>query len=321
MSATQAPLRFERVRNFGRVFSETRSFLKENFTTFFLSLLFLAGPVVIITCALEMYYEIELAGPNDFPSLDRIGSYLAMTTFYREGRWLINGLVIAIVVSHFVKVYREKGPGKFDVGDVTRSLFRNLGSSLTGFIIIFLGVAIITAVIGFLVYGLAELSIGAAVLVLLSCGIAYFLIRFPFWYLVYSVFFANTSGDRGIFGSIGFAGKFFSGNWWSTWVIFFCMWLLLYLVGVAISLPAEVLTGIAKLSSITSGNDDVDWKLIQTIAGTLGEFARTMVNSVFCIAIALHFHSLKEKVDGEGTKKLVESIGTKQEDEQVDLTY
>lgn len=321
MNATQAPLRFEKIRNFSSIFSDTRRVIRENFGVFFKSMLFLVGPVALITCTLDAFYHVNLLAPGDVPALDRLGSYFALSAIYTELRWSINGFVTAIVVSHFVKVYREKGAGKFEVGDVARSMFRDILGNLLAFIVMFLSVAIISAILGYLVYGLAGVSIGAMVIMVFAGWLAYVLIRFPFWYFVYSVFFARTARNLNVFSAMGLAGKVFSGNWWNTWAIFFCMWLLLWIIGLALSAPAQVATFLMRMYSFDMDEESADWKLLQTILMSLGEFAKTIINSVFMVTVALHFYSLKERIDGEGTQKLVAMIGEKQEDEGIELTY
>lgn len=322
MSEAQAPLRFERVRSFGRIFGETRRFIRENFSVFFRTILFLVGPVALLTCSLNMFFQVNLIGEEETPRFNRMGSYIALSSIYTQLRWVINGLVTAIVVSHFVKVYREKGQGKFEVGDVTRSIFKDFFGNLLAFIVVFFAVALISTVLGYIFYGLANVSIGAAMLVMFAVGLSYLLIRFPFWYFVFSIFVARTSDNNAnVFSAMGKAGNVFSGNWWSTWVIFFCMWLILYIVGTAISMPASIIAMIAQMSSFNLDENSADMKLLTTVLLSLGEFAKTIINSVMCVTVALHFYSLKEKRDGEGTKKIVETIGAKTDDDEADYTW
>jgi hypothetical protein len=322
MSEQQAPVRFERVRNFGRIFGETRKFIRENFTVFFKTILFLVGPIALLTCTLNMFYQVNLLNPGDTPQFNKLGSYLALSTIYTQVRWAINGLVTAIVVSHFVKVYREKGHGKFTVNDVTKSIFKDFFGNLLAFVVMFFSIALISTVLGYIIYGLAEVSLGAAVLMIFAGWLAYILIRFPFWYFVFSVFFARTAtNNANVFSAMSTAGKIFSGNWWSTWVVFFCMWLILYIVGTILSMPEMIVTLIIRLISWNVSENSPDMKLLQTVLLSLGEFAKTIINSVMCVTVALQFYGMKEKIDGEGTKKIVEMIGTKQEDDGVELTY
>jgi hypothetical protein len=323
MSEAQAPLRFERVRSFGRVFGETRRFIRENFSVFFRTILFLVGPVALLTCSLNMFFQVNLIGPEETPQFNRMGSYLALSTIYTQLRWGINGLITAIVVGHFVKVYREKGQGKFDVNDVTRSIFKDFFGNLLAFAAIFFSVALISTVLGYIIYGMANVSLGAAVLVIFAGWLAYILVRFPFWYFVFSIFIARTSEKKNmnVFAAMGKAGNVFSGSWWTTWVIFFCMWLILYIVGTAISMPASVIAMIAQMSSFDLNENSADMKLLTTVLLSLGEFAKTIINSVMCVTVALHFYSLKEKQDGEGTKKIVEMIGAKTDDDEADYTW
>lgn len=323
MSATQAPLRFERVRNFGRIFGETRRFIRENFSVFFRTILFLAGPVILLTCSLNIIFQTQLTSRSDNFEFNRMGSYLAVTMIYTQLRWAINGIVTAIVVSHFVKVWREKGQGKFEVNDVLKSVFKDFFGNLLAFIVVLFAIALISTVLGYVIYGMANVSIGAAILVIFAGWVAYFLIRFPFWYFVFSIFIARTSEtpNQNVFAAMGKAGSVFSGSWWSTWVIFFCMWLILYIVGFAISMPAEIIAMIAKMTSLNVNENSENMKLLTNVLLSLGEFAKTIINSVFCVTVALHFYGLKEKMDGEGTKKYVELIGNKVDDDEADYTW
>lgn len=321
MNGAPPPLRFERIRSFGRIFGDTRRFVRENFAVFFKSIIFLAGPIALITCTLEKFYEVNMIGDTIAASAMHVGSFLAKEQILSQLRWAINGLVTAIVVSHFVKVYREKGQGKFEVGDVTKSIFRDILGNLLTFLVMFFAVAFVGIVIGYMLYGMAEVSIGSAIVITAGASLAYFLIRFPFWYFVFSVFIARTSsGTKNVFAGMSLAGKVFSGNWWWTWVLMFCMWLLLYIIGTCISLPASIIAGLARLASLDP-EKVTDWKLIESILLSLAEFGKTIINSVFMITVAMQFYSLKERVDGEGTKVIVEMIGTKNDDEEIELTY
>lgn len=323
MNQKELPLKFEQIRTFGKVFSDTRKLIRENFAIFFKTMLFLVGPVVLLTCTVHTFYETNIIGNDDF-DWDRIGSYMASGVIYTQLRWLINGLVTSMVVSHFVKVYKEKGPGKFDVNDITRSLLRDFGGSILTFLLIFAIVAVCSIVLAAFLFGVTNLSFGAGVFFILVCYLGYFLVRFPFWYFMYSVFFARHADpkNRNPFVALRFSASVLGGSWWLTWIIFFCMWALLAVLGGVISLPAEILAMVAQLSTFDpTQNSDIDWKLVQSVLTSLGEFAKTLINSVFCAAIALHFYSLKEKKDGKGTMEMLAQIGVKNDDDHIELTY
>ncbi|MBI3510925.1 MAG: hypothetical protein HY064_09675 [Bacteroidetes bacterium] len=323
MNGKPQPLRFERVRGFGKIMSDTRTFVRENFIVFFKTMLFLVGPFALLTCSLETFYKVNLLGPNETPDFNKIGSFLALSTIYSNLRWAINGFITAIVVSHFVKVYRFKGAGNFDVGDVSRSIFKDFFGTLLSFVVLFVSVGIVCTVLGYLIYGMAEVSLAGAILLILAGWLGYILLRFPFWYFVYSVFFARTSEEKNknVFAGMSLAGKVFAGNWWITWVIFFLMWLILYAIGITVAMPARIAAWIAELSSLSIDESSTDWKMIQTILLSIGEFAKTMIDAVFMVTIALQFFNLKEKADGQGTVKLVETIGEKKDEEEMEYTW
>lgn len=323
MNQKDLPLKFEQIRSFGTLFSDTRKLIRENFVVFFKTILFLVGPVALLTCTLHQFYLVNIIGDNG-AQWSNIGAYTAAPTIYAQLRWLINGLVTAVVVSHFMKVYKEYGPGKFEVNDVTRSIAKDFGGSLVTAIVVLLAATIISIVVAGLIFGVAKLSPSGGVLLLSLGFIGYILIRFPFWYLVYSVFTARLSGERKLnpFAGIALAAKIFSGNWWFTWIVFFSMWGLLMVLGYMVSLPAELFEQILQMYDYDlAHNPDVDWKLVKSILTSLAEFARTLIYSVFSAAIVLHFYSLKEKKDGQGTLALLNQIGTTKDDDHIELTY
>ncbi len=323
MNQKELPLKFEQIRTFGKVFSDTRKLIRENFVVFFKTMLFLVGPVALFTCTIHTFYQVNIIGDGG-GDWSHIGSYVAAATIYTQLRWVINGLVTAMVVSHFMKVYREKGPGKFDVNDVTKSLLKDFGGSLLTALVVLLGVTVISIVVAGLIFGVAQLSPAGGIFLIIIGYLGYILIRFPFWYFVYSIFHARLSGEtkRNPFAGIALSAKVFSGNWWFTWLVFGCMWGLLLVLGYMISLPAEVLSMMINVYDWNPMEDkDIDWKLVESIMTSLGEFARTLIFTVFSAAISLHFYSLKERKDGKGTTEMLEQIGKNKDDDHIELTY
>jgi hypothetical protein len=322
MNRSQEQLRFDRVRTFGRVMADTRSFVRDNFSAFFKTILFVVGPFILLTCTLESFYKIQ--NETTFFGDGAFAEYLAGTFIIHQLRWVINGIITAMAVSHFIKVYREKGSERFDANDVGASIGRDILGNLLALIMMLIIVVLLSTLIGYIIYGLAEVNAGLAALLIGVGFVVYFLVRFPVWYFIFSVFMARTTEKKtiNVFAAIGEAAKVFSGAYWKTWVIFFVMWLILYLIGTLISLPAEVLSSVLTMLTIDSFLESSDeYKMLQAILLSVGEFAKTIVNSVFCISVALHFYSLKEQTDGQGTKELVDTIGTKTDDDGVELTY
>lgn len=323
MNQKELPLKFEQIRTFGKVFTDTRTLIRENFTVFFKCILFLVGPVALFTCTMHQFYKVNIIGDNG-GDWSHIGSYVAASTIYTQLRWVINGLITAVVVSHFMKVYKEFGPGKFDVNHVTKSIAKDFGGSLVTALVVLMGVTVISVVVAALIFGVARLSAAGGILLIVLGYVSYILVRFPLWYFLYSIFYARLSGKQKVnpFAGIQTAAKVFSGNWWFTWLVFACMWGLLTALGYLVSLPAELLSGAVQLYDYElAHNPDIDWKLIESILTSLAEFARTLIYSVFSAAIALHFYSLKEKKDGLGTMELLDQIGKSKEDDHIELTY
>lgn len=323
MAQKELPLKFEQVRSFGKVFADTRKLIRENFAVFFKTMLFLVGPIALFTCTIHTFYEVNIIGDNG-AEWSELGSYTAAPTIYKELRWLINGLVTAVVVSHFMKVYREKGPGKFEVNDITKSILKDFGgSALTAFLMLIFVSVLSIALMG-IIYGVAQLSPAAGIFLIVVGYIGYILMRFPFWYMTYGVFHARFAepGRKNPFSALQLVIKTTGGNWWFTWAVFFCMWVLLMGMGYLVTVVGEYLPMISDIVDYDiRNNSDIDWKLVDSILQSIAEFARTMIFTVFSATIALHFYGLKERKDGAGTMEMLEQIGKTTDDDHIELTY
>lgn len=323
MNQKELPLKFEQIRTFGKVFADTRKLIRENFSVFFRTMLYLVGPFALFTCTIHTFYQVNIIG-DTVGNWSEVGSYVATSTIFSQLRWVINGLLTAIVVSHFIKVYREKGPRKFDVNDVTKSILRDFGGSMLTAFLLLLFISVLSVAIAVLIIGVAKLSPGTGVFLLIVGYVGYFILRFPFWYFVYSIFHARFSmkEKKNPFSAMQISAQGLNGNFWFTWIVFFAMWATLTVLGYVISLPAQVLGMMSGLYDFDPlRNEDIDWKLVESILTSIGEFARTMIFSVFSAAIALHFYGLKEKKDGQGTMELLEQIGKTKDDDHIELTY
>ena len=83
------------------------------------------------------------------------------------------------------------------------------------------------------------------------------------------------------------------------WVLMFVMWLIVQLIGSAVSMPAQIIGMIAQMASYNIDEQSTDWKMIETVLMSLGEVMKTIIGSVAMITMALQFYNLKEKNDGQ----------------------
>ncbi len=325
MNVRPVPLRLERLRNFGEVFSDAMKFIRQNFGAFFKTVLFLVGPFLVLSSAASMYFQIEALDIDPYERMNRFGSLLAKSALIDRSAWLFNGLITALVISHFFKVFKQKGAGKFTVSDVVTSIFSDfLNTALTFIVVAFLTVAF-GALIFVIIFGMASsANVGGSVLLVMGGGIGYLILAFPVWYWMFSVFFVRAMDeDIGVFSALLYAQRIISGQFWKTWAIFFCFWLLLYVVAMCISIPSTIASGLAGVWSDQNFFEDADnYRAMQLIFSSIALFGRAMVYSSFMVPVALHFFSLRESEEGDGIRKQIEEIGKRQaEEDRIELMY
>jgi phage-related holin len=159
-------------------------------------------------------------------------------------------------------------------------------------------------------------------------SVVYILLRYPFWYLIFSVFMARgaeiRTGDRsrpGLLGSFRLPLQILPGHWWGTWVLLFSAWALFMVVGYLVTLPSSLGMEILKMLSIEPEYDATTKKMVETIFMTINEFARTLVNCSFCVVLGIHFYSLKESKHGYTITEQLNQIGHTQPDDHVEYVY
>lgn len=329
MSSSKGAFRLERVRSFGGVFNDTKRILRENLGAFLGVLVLIIGPVVLITTTVSVYYVNYLFEGKEFWEYENFGSYLGIRSLIAQSRTLFNGLFSAWVLSHFLKVCREKGSAKFTVTDVSRSMREDFFIGLGHFLLLFvlctaLGISIVA-----ILFWISSASIPMAGLIIFFSAIGYMLLRYPFWNYVFSVFMARGSTvlpgaqakQPGMFESFKLAGEVMVGQWWRTWSIMFCMWALLMVVGYLITTTSSFGMQILEMFGLNTTFDELTQKLVATLLEVLSNFARTLVNCVFCVAVGLHYYSMKEFRYGYTISEQLDKIGKTAGNDDVELSY
>lgn len=322
MSSKSGAFRLERIRSFGGHFTDLKRILRENLSSFLGVLVLVIGPFVLITCTINIYYVNYIFDNKSIFEYENVGSFLAFTSLFSQFRSLLNGLFTAFVISHFLKVCREKGSSKFTINDVTSSLRKDLVMGGLIYSVLMISCLIIGVSIVALLLWLSSFSVVAMGFVSFIGAIVYMILRYPFWYIVFSIFMARTSSAKiRFFESFRLSFQVFRGHWWRTWVILFSVWALLLAVSHLITSTSSFGMQILDLFSLKKDFDTVTTKMADTIFTTIGEFARTLVNSVFCVAVGIHFYSLKEHLFGDTITEQLDQIGHTKPDDNVEYMY
>lgn len=321
MERKQAPFRFERARNFSETYSHTLAFIRENFGPYFRTVLFVAGPLLLLTnigfaaFQFNMLTEMSVADSLD-ARLGAVGYYyIALLLMYS-----FNHCVLAMVVSQFIRVYRRKTEDPIDAADVVRSLVKSFWHNLVTFVGIYVIMMVVLALIlaGLIALGSADPAVAGFLTVMSFMGGV--LVLPPTWYYISSFFLVRALDRRqGFFKAMGSAARVMRGNFWWSWAIVAVFALILFGLSFSIILPQRMLMELLQMTTIDITQHQL--LIYVTVASAIGMFIKSIFDSGMYVLTSIHYFSLKERRDGTALLALIEEIGTKQTEDETEYEY
>lgn len=313
----QEKINLRQVRDFGETFNASIKLARQNFKLFLKSLLFIAGPFLLMSSIAGAFYQSNaltissrmqteiLTNPGMNP-LDTILSQFGWAYLIFILASILANLALVGTVFSFMITYKEKGPGQFTVNDVGNTLVKNIG----GIIGIFFGLLLFSLIIIAIFAGLAFAisAVSPILLVFLFLGLLIgMLILFPplIWQL--SVIYLIRM-DEGLGFILAFAKTriVLKGNFWWTWVIVFCSTFGIGIAGVVFTLPQFAYQMVLMF---TMRNGDTETSIPFIIVATICTFCTTLLYSFLYVINGVHYYSLAEKYDGKGLMERINEIG------------
>jgi hypothetical protein len=317
----QQKIEFRRERDFGGVLGDSLKFLKQNFKSFFASVIFIVGPFILLmglgyaymqTSMLDAGYRLGGANAYGAGRLDVFNSTYFMSIGVSVFCGLLASILLSAVVYNYMLLYQEKPLGEqITVSEVGKKVWESIGrltaSSFAFFIVAILvvGVTVVICIgiITILGFG-GGLLIGLAVIVL---GIIYTPV---ISYLIPAAFFVVVRDGEFIFTAMGKVRKYLSGNFWWTWLIMIVTMIALAVLQMVFNLPASGLA-MVKMFSRVNGTlpGDQDNNILLMALYTIGIFLTYCTTSISHLIAAFNFMSHEEKHEGQGLMSRINEIG------------
>lgn len=305
-------IELHQVRDFSRKMSATFEFLKQNFLPLGKSLVFIAGPAILLSTFFtgDFYAGLSASG-------------MQQTTYITEwatspGFWLqilgifafsvLAGVFIVSVINNYVKLYDEKKTNQIEVNDVwirVRQTFpRYLGTTILCFVVLF--VAYLAAIfLGVMLVPAGEVVVVIAA-ILLFCGYIYLMFTL-------ALVFPIRSFERiGFFPALGRAFYLVNGKWWSTFGLIFITWLIAYVMSLLFVLPASIIQEVKNMhttdfSSFEEPSSGI--RVTYQILYTLSFLVNFMGQSLPLLAALFQYFNLVERKEARGLMARIESFG------------
>jgi hypothetical protein len=251
-------IEFQLMRDFSEKLSTTISFVTQNFKALFRSLLYIAGPPVLVASMLigsfigDLFSLSLQAGKGDQD---------AMTNYFTSPNlWMQIGLVFVFVVvgvvvvtatvNNYLILYREKKTNKIEVNEVWERVRETFWTYLITTLLF--GVF---AILGYVVLLIPTFILGAISPFLIMFGILFFVGAF-FYLLVSSslIYSVQAFEKTGFIESLKRSFFLVRGKWWSTLAVYFVLSMLVGIISYIFLIPAYVIMFISSMHSINDSN-------------------------------------------------------------------
>lgn len=290
-------IEFKKERDLGAIISDTFAFIRENWKDYFLSVLKIIGPVLLVGAAILVYSFIAYSkatkgimtmnNPGQDPS-DIFSGMMGMFSWLliMMALWGIIYTLLAEVSLYYIQSYIKNG-GKVDFEEVKSNTYKNIWK--------FLGLGIISILMMLVGYVLCFLPmIYISVVLFLAMPIM--------------VFEAKNIGD-----TIGHCFTLIKGEWWNTFGVLIVVGLLVGVLGFAFSIPTMVYQLITTGISIQNEDPTAIFEIfddpIYLMLTALAYIGKFLLYSVTLISSAFIYFDLNEQKNLTGTFERIESLG------------
>lgn len=324
------PIEFQQTRDFSKKINATFEFLKQNFKPLFKSLLFLAGPPLLLGSVLagSLYSDylgfITNVGRNGADP-DSFATYFTSPVLWLEVIMailfmFISGSMVISVVYNYMLAYDEKKSNAIEVHEVWERVRNTLPMYIgTVFLYWVLLIAAMVLVI-LIVVGSAAISGFLAFLV----GVGMFI---GLMYVVYTLsllFFVRAYEKIGFFEAIGRSFFLIRDKWWSTFGLLFIMGLVQSTIASLFLIPWYISFIVAMMHSI-EGNPMQEPSMISqslnTLFMTLYFISSLLLYALPLIAVAFQYLNLVELKEARGLMSRIETLGKPAEPPKKDEHY
>lgn len=317
----QQKIEFRRERDFGGVLGDSLKFLKQNFKSFFASVLLIVGPFILLmgmayaymqTSMLSARYQLRGAGAFGHSGLDVFNSTYFMSIGVSVFCGLLASILLSAVVYNYMLLYQEKPFGeKITVSEVGKKVWGSIGILTASSFAFLLATTIVVGVTVVICIGFVTiLGIGGGILIGLSVFVLAIIYTPVISYFIPASFFVVVRDGDFIFKAMGKVRRYLSGNFWWTWLIMVVTIISLFVLQIMFNLPASGLA-MAKMFSGLNGtiSDDQDNNILLMVLYTIGIFLTYCTTSISHLISAFNFMSHEEKHEGQGLMSRINEIG------------
>jgi hypothetical protein len=312
-------IEFHQARDFSKKMNVTFEFIRQNFKGLCKSILFIAGPSVLIASMLIGSFMGNFMNLSQASSLNP-GNSAAMTEYFMTvGFWLqallafvfylLSTVMSLATINNYIILYGEKRSSKIEVHEVWERVRNTFW--------MYLGSTILFALMGLVAY----IVLLVPIIILADSGgmwLLFFLIPAVICAMLYLLigslmtFFIRGYEGLGFFRALGRSLKLVSGKWWSTFGLFMILSMIMGFISYIFLIPFYAITIISTLHQVETSSfnqPSSTMQLITVISFTCYYMAYLLMSALPNIGLAFQYFNLVELKESKGLMEQIETLG------------
>ncbi len=314
---TDQKIYLKKVRDLGGVFSATFGFIKQNFKTLYGSLLFFAGPFLLVAAVvsanmfgsnLGMSTLLKGGGLTSFYA-GLIGSYAIMMSVMFVGITVYN----VVLTKNLLENEKLQSGEQLNLSHSTTNFFPDFWRVLGNTLLLILVSVIFIVVIVFIFAGLFALAGGGGsgnttgvIVLLVIFFLALFVVMIIFGpiisFIPLAALYVCQRDGLPIFAAIKKVLYYLKGNFWNTWVIVMVGFLTYAIMAAIVQIPMFIVTIISTFSRIKMNGDysagDNSTSILIIAVVSICTLLSHGVRVLFSLMVIYQYNSLEEKKEG-----------------------
>lgn len=291
---TEAVINLRKVRDVGDVLNDTFRFIRQNIRVLGKSLLFIAGPAIVLSAVPSALLQISgfgldptnptgatMSGPS-------FGLFIVLAVVFS-----ITASVLSIAIVHStVMLYQDYGPGGFEVQDVWVMTKEHFWIILLAMLLI--GVIVMVPII----------------IVIIPClgALAYFVGLVYFMVTLAPLFPMLVREQIGIIDGMKRSMGLVKEHWWATLGVVFVAFIIYSMLGGLFMVPYYIFFFINMMHMVDATSVSPLIQVGMVVSSAVGSLASILLYSIPLVALALHYFNLVERKERTGLMTAIEAI-------------
>ncbi len=312
----QQKIEFRKERDFGSILGDSLKFIKQNFKSFFGSVILIVGPFILLMGLGYAYMQTSMMNmmyskPSNPFAMFNSTYFLSIGVMMFCG--LLANILLSGVVYNYMIIYQEKQFGEaITVSEVGKRVWSNIGRLTIASIIFILVFILVLTVLVLIGVGFVSM-LGAVAGVLLALVLIFGILIFApvFAYFIPAAFFVVVRDENSIFASMAKVKKYLSGNFWWTWLIMVVALFGLGILQMLFNLPASIVSMMntfTRMSDMNNLQPEAGNNILLMVFYTLGMVLTYCTSSISHLISAFNFMSHEEQHEGKGLMSRIDEI-------------